>query len=167
MFGGCDILNKRQVIDRNDSGDFSRPSREISIERHEDHNDDGNQFSGRGPMAHYQHISRIMDRKYYVKLFILGMIIIFVGSLLNYFPGYMVAPDRDDYDEDDKGFEEDVDYYNMIKNSLTTTGQIIKLFGMVAISIAIFICGIFDEKLHPYVRLGIFIALGLILAFNF
>jgi hypothetical protein len=80
----------------------------------------------------------------------------------------MTAPDIDDYDDDEMDkYKDDMDTYDLIKRSLTTTGVIIKQIGLIIITIGIFIGAVVDEKLPPMARLGMFIAVGFILGFQF
>ena len=121
--------------------------------------------SSQGPMKPF---SRSFREKVYIKLFIVGIIFFFVGYILGAITGYMVAPDSDDYEDDDDGekYKEDLDWYNLIRRSLTTSGQIFKMVGIIIIMIALFVGAITDDQLPPLVRLGMLIALGLIAGFQ-
>lgn len=121
-----------------------------------------------------QPYSETFRERFYFKLFILGIIFFFVGYLLISSLGYTIPPERDDYedsdgnleDDDRKRYEDDVDLYNLIKRSMTTTGIILEKAGLILIVLALFIGAVVDEKLPSYARMGMFIALGLIIGLN-
>ena len=88
--------------------------------------------------------------------------------------GYMTPPDSDDY-EDDSGnmdaddrerYERDMDTYDLIRRSLTTTGIILEQIGIILIILGLFIGAIIDDSLPTYVRMGMLIAVGLVIAFQ-
>jgi len=79
--------------------------------------------------------SRAFQEKIYVKIFILGIIFFLVGYLITAVTGYMDAPDRDDFD-DDEDYKDELDWYNLIKRSLGTTGNILEHIGLILIVVA-------------------------------
>jgi len=118
--------------------------------------------------------SKLFSERFYVKIFILGIIFFFAGYLFFTSMGYTIPPDRDDYEnsdgfleeDDQKRYEEDLDFYNLIKRSMTTTGNILKTAGVILLVVALFIGAVGDNKLPSYARMGMLIALGLIVGFS-
>lgn len=109
--------------------------------------------------------TRAFHEKIYIKIFIFGIIFFMVGYLVAAVTGYMDAPDRDDFDDDEE-YKDELDWYNLIRRSLTTTGFILEQIGLIIIVVALFLAAIVDEQLPPLARLGIFIAIGLIIGFK-
>lgn len=109
------------------------------------------------PKGHFRRLKELMGEKYYFELFMVGILLILIGSIILYLAGYM----------DSFRIEGDRYAYNLLRNGISTIGQIIKIIGMVSLSIGVFIGGVFDDKLPTYARMGMLIALGLIIAFNF
>jgi hypothetical protein len=109
--------------------------------------------------------SRAFQEKIYVKIFILGIIFFLVGFLIAAVTGYMDAPDREDFD-DDEDYKDELDWYNLIKRSLGTTGNILEQIGLILIVVALFLGAVVDTELPPLARLGILIAVGLIIGFK-
>ena len=118
-----------------------------------------------GPIGHF---SRAFNEKGYVKIFVVGIIFFFVGYMLGAFTGYMEAPDPDDYNNDDDGdkYKEDLDWYNLIRRTLITTGGIFKMVGVIILLISLLVGAVIDDQLPPLARLGMLIAVGLIAAFQ-
>ena len=116
----------------------------------------------------------LFQSKFYIRLFMFGIICFLVGYILVNSTGYMTPPDSDDY-EDDSGnmdaddreqYERDMDTYDLIRRSLTTTGIILEQIGIILIVLGLFIGAIIDETLPTYVRMGMLIAVGLVIAFQ-
>jgi hypothetical protein len=117
------------------------------------------------PMGHF---SRAFTEKGYIKIFVIGIIFFFVGYMLSAVTGYMEAPDYDDYDDDENGdkYKEDLDWYNMVKRTLVTSGGIFKMVGIIIILMSLLVGAVIDDQLPPLARLGLLIAVGLIAAFQ-
>lgn len=117
---------------------------------------------------------KVFQERVYIKIFIAGIIFLLVGFILVSVTGYMTAPDRDDYGdeygdldrEDEKRYKDDLDTFNLIKKSVTTTGGILEQIGIILLVVGLFIGAVIDENLPPFVRLGMLIALGLIVGFK-
>ena len=112
------------------------------------------------PPAHFSQepwpsIQGIMQERFYVKIFIIGLVLILIGYILATSIGYMVLADNIDSST-----------YTKIRTSLTTSGSLIKEIGMVCLVLGLFFGAVIEEKFPHYVRLGMFIALGLIVAFR-
>jgi hypothetical protein len=150
--------------------DFKKEGANRYKHRNSSRSDQG-QYPPPGP-PYYQrpmgHFSRAFTEKGYIKIFVIGIIFFFVGYMLSAVTGYMEAPDYDDYDDDENGdkYKEDLDWYNMVKRTLITTGGILKTVGIIIIMISLLVGAVIDDQLPPLARLGLLIAVGLIAAFQ-
>lgn len=121
----------------------------------------------------YTSFGDFLRTRYYSKIFVLGMLIIFMGYMLIAIVGYMEPPDKDeyevkyeDYNDAERNYVRDVDKYNTLTRNFNNTGDILTNFGIVMLVLALFIGAVNDRKLPHFVRMGMFIALGFIVAFN-
>ena len=114
------------------------------------------------------------SKRVYVKIFIISILLLLVGVIFTDGTGYMNAPDIEDYEnedgyldtEDEKRYENDLESYNNMKKGMSTSGALLKDLSMVLFCMALFIGALIDGKLPDYVRLGMFIALGFVIAFQ-
>ena len=98
----------------------------------------------------------------YVALIIFGIIMLMVGSMIYVSWGFMDDPDSSDNDNYGKESEE---YSDNIR-TITTTGSIIQNIGLIILSIDLIIGATQDKNLSPNVRLGMLIAMGIIIGFG-
>ena len=66
----------------------------------------------------------------------------------------------------EKRYQQDLEAYETLKENLVTSGNIIEYIGLNLIIMAMLIAAIFDEQIPVYVRVGLIIALGLVIAFK-
>lgn len=95
--------------------------------------------------------------KGYLILIIIGIIILMVGMIVYTSNGFLDDPD----DNDLKDSEE----YSDNVRTIRTIGNLIQYIGLILFSIGIIYGAIKDNDLPHYVRLGMLIALGIILGF--
>jgi hypothetical protein len=88
----------------------------------------------------------------YVGLIIIGLIILIVGGIISVSWGY-ITPDYSGYS----------DHVRVI----ATTGNIIQLIGLIIFSVGIVSGSLRDDSLPTNARLGMLIAMGIILGFKF
>ncbi len=112
-----------------------------------------------GPMRKYSR------ENFYFRIFLIGILFIVAGYIISSSTGYMNPPERDDYDDDDD-YDDAMDFYYDLRDGLTTTGKIFEKVGIVVLVLALFIGAVVDEKLHAYVRVGMMVSIGLIVAFG-
>ncbi len=91
-------------------------------------------------------------QKPYLGLIIIGIIILLVGGLIYISAGFLDDPE--DYTEME-------DYSDGVR-TITTLGNLLGYIGLILLSIGLIIGAIKDEDLPANVRLGMFIAMGLI-----
>ena len=92
----------------------------------------------------------------YVGLIMVGIIILLVGGLIYISAGFVDDPD--DFDDRD-------DYQDTVR-LITTVGNLILFIGIILLSMGLINGALKDDSLHPNVRLGLLIAMGLIIGFR-
>jgi hypothetical protein len=101
----------------------------------------------------------------YVGLIIIGIIILLVGGIISVSWGLLDDPDESPYSmgsSDNTDQEEYEDNCRIIR----TIGSLIMFVGVIPLGIGLVIGAINDDSLHPNTRLGLLIALGLIVGFK-
>lgn len=88
----------------------------------------------------------------YMGLIIGGIVVLLVGGIIFISAGFINDPE--DYDERE-------DYQDQVR-LITTLGSLIEYIGLIILSIGLIKGAVKDDSLHPNVRLGMLIALGLI-----
>jgi hypothetical protein len=110
-----------------------------------------------------------------VQMLVLGLFLMFIGSLLITVVSTSGGPNQWDekYDNDDNGildndnrdtYWRDQRTYDMLRDIGTILGSIIISFGMLIVVLVLFGGGIVNQELDKFVRLGMLIAAGLIVA---
>lgn len=92
----------------------------------------------------------------YMGLIIGGIVVLLVGGIIFISAGFINDPE--DYDEME-------DYTDQVR-LITTLGSLIEYIGLIILSIGLIKGAVNDNSLHPNVRLGMLIALGLIVGFK-
>lgn len=114
--------------------------------------------------------------KGYIPLIIIGVIIVLIGCIIWTSSGFMSPPNQydDKYQDEteyggsqtsDKYYKDRTDYSNNVR-IISTIGNIIQTIGLILIALALALGGIKDTDLTANVRLGMIIAMGLIIAFK-
>jgi hypothetical protein len=93
----------------------------------------------------------------YLILIIIGIIVLMVGMIVYTSNGFLDDPDE--YDEKDN------EEYDDNVRTIRTIGYLIQYIGLILFSIGIIYGALKDNDLPHYVRLGMLIALGIILGF--
>ena len=93
----------------------------------------------------------------YVSMIVVGIIILMIGSILLVSWGFM-----DDPDSGDSGREE---YYDNIR-TISTLGKMTQFIGLIILSIGMIQGAISDNNIPINVRMGLLIAMGIIIGFS-
>ncbi len=104
-------------------------------------------------------------KKGYVTLAIMGIIILLIGGMVTVSVGFLEQPDSDDYD-DGQSYQDAMDGYSDLRRIIPTLGSVIQYVGVILFAIGMLTGGLTDNELSPNVRLGILIALGIIVGFT-
>lgn len=89
-------------------------------------------------------------------LIIGGIIVLLVGGIIFISAGFINDPEE---------WDEREDYSDQVR-IITTIGSSIEYVGLIILSIGLIKGAVNDDSLHPNVRLGMLIALGLIVGFK-
>ncbi len=112
-----------------------------------------------------------------VQLIILGVFLMFLGAIIITAVTTTGGPNMYDgrYDKDDNGmvdsdkrdlYYDDLRTYDTIRDVGVLLGKVIVNFGMLIAVLALFIGGIINTSLDKFVRIGMIIAAGLIVAWS-
>jgi purine-cytosine permease-like protein len=93
----------------------------------------------------------------YLGLIIIGIIIIMVGGIVLASWGFLDDPDENGEKRED---------YNDNVRTITTSGNLIQYVGLLILSIGLILGAVKDETLPPNIRLGMVIAMGIIIGFK-
>ena len=100
--------------------------------------------------------------KGYFILVLVGIIILMVGGIIVASVGLMDSPDRKDYDDDEfEDYQEDYEEYNDAVRSMTGIGNLIQYIGLLFFALGVLIAVFKDSSLGNNTKLGLLIALGL------
>ena len=97
----------------------------------------------------------------YIGLIIIGIILMMVGGIVSVSWGLLDDPDDYTYSSMDSDNTDQEDYEDNVR-TIRTLGSIIMFIGAIPIAIGLVLGAINDESLHPNTRLGLLIAMGLI-----
>lgn len=114
--------------------------------------------------------------KGYISLITIGVIIVLIGCIIWASSGFLSPPNQyeDKYREEsewgssspnDKYYKDRADYSNTVR-IISTIGNIIQTIGVVMLALGLALGGMKDKDLTANVRLGMIIAMGLIIAFK-
>lgn len=92
----------------------------------------------------------------YIGYLLGGIIVLLIGGLIFISAGFVDDPE--DYDEREE--------YEDTVRTISTLGNITQYVGLIVLSIGLILGAIKDESLHANVRLGMLIAMGLIVGFK-
>jgi hypothetical protein len=92
----------------------------------------------------------------YIGLIMVGVIILLVGGLIYISAGFVNDPD--DFS--------DMDDYQDTVRLITTVGNLILFIGIILLCVGLINGALKDDSLHPNVKLGLLIAMGLIIGFR-
>ena len=101
-------------------------------------------------------VSTYSPPRTYISLLLGGIIILLVGGIIFISVGFIDDPE--DFDEREE--------YNDTVRTISTLGSLIQYVGLMVLSIGLILGAIKDESLHANVRLGMLIAMGLIVGFK-
>jgi hypothetical protein len=91
-----------------------------------------------------------------------GVLLLLIGGIIFISVGFIDDPD--DVDRWDES-EEREEYLDTVR-TISTLGNVIQYVGIMILSAGLIVGAIRDESLHANVRLGMFIAMGLIIGFK-
>ena len=97
--------------------------------------------------------------KGYLALIITGIIILMVGGIIYVCWGFLDDPDEDSDSDDREKYSDNV-------RLISTTGNLLQYIGIIILSIGLVLGAVKDETIHQNVRLGMLIAMGLIIGFK-
>ena len=100
-------------------------------------------------------------KKGYVTLATIGIVILLIGGIITVSVGFLKQPDSDDYD-DTEDYHNAVEGYNDLRRIIPTLGAVIQYVGVILFALGLLTGGLTDTELSPNIRLGILIALGII-----
>ncbi len=95
----------------------------------------------------------------FLAIIIIGIIIIMVGGIISACWGFIEDPD-DDSDSDDRE-----EYSDSIR-ILTSVGNLTQYIGIMILAIGLILGAVKETTLHPNIRLGMLIAMGLVIGFK-
>lgn len=104
-----------------------------------------------------QNVPRYVPPRNYMWIIMVGITILLVGGMIIVSWGFIDDPD--DWDNDREEYADTV-------RTINTVGNMIQYIGLVVMSTGMLFGAVKDESLHPNVRMGMFIALGLIVGFK-
>jgi hypothetical protein len=105
---------------------------------------------------------------YYKKAIIVGIILIMIGGILFNILGLIDTPNRSEYTDDEHEiFERDQEHYFDNMRMYSAIGKLIMLFGVIILSLGLIIGAIKDHNLPENVRLGMLIAMSIIISLRF
>jgi purine-cytosine permease-like protein len=93
----------------------------------------------------------------YLGLIIIGIIIVMVGGIVLASWGFLDDPDENGEKRED---------YNDNVRTITTSGNLIQYVGLLILSIGLILGAVKDDTLPPNIRLGMVIAMGIIIGFK-
>ena len=110
----------------------------------------------------------------YVALIIIGIIILIAGGIIYTCIGFLDTPESpeynssnyEEYQELQEKYEKDMKEYSNNRRIISTIGNIVQYIGAIFLSIGLIIGAVKDESLAQNARLGMLIAMGLIIAFK-
>jgi hypothetical protein len=98
----------------------------------------------------------------YIGLLLAGVILLLIGGIVLISSGFIDDPDEvNSWDDNDEREE-----YSDTVRTITTLGNVIQYVGIMVLSIGLILGAIKDESLHANVRLGMLVAMGLIIGFK-
>ena len=103
-------------------------------------------------------VSQMPPPRTYIAFLLAGVILLLIGGIVVNSTGLI-----DDPDEWDDGDREE---YSDTVRTYATIGNMIEYIGIMVLSIGLIIGAIKDDGLHANVRLGMLIAMGLIIGFK-
>jgi hypothetical protein len=129
----------------------------------------------RGPPP--THAGPYRPSKSYIGLIIIGIFILLIGGIIVASSGFLNDPYREDYvkdlniydDEYDdavKDYEKDVEAYNDNTRNVNAIGSVIQYVGLILLGLGMVLGALRDTELSPNVRLGMLIALAIIIGFK-
>jgi hypothetical protein len=98
----------------------------------------------------------------YIALLLAGVLLLLIGGVVSMSVGLVNDPDDSNGWDSDDPWE---DYTDFIR-TINTLGQVIQYIGILILSGGLIVGAIRDESLHANVRMGMFIAMGLIIGFK-
>lgn len=113
--------------------------------------------------------------KSYIGMIIIGIFILLIGGIIAVSSGFLddpLSPDSDDYDDysdyekAQKKYREDIEAFKDNTRRITTIGSIIQYVGLILLGLGMVIGALRDAALPPNVRLGMLIALAIIIGFK-
>ncbi len=98
----------------------------------------------------------------YIALLLVGVLLLLIGGVVSMSVGLVNDPDDSNGWDSDDPWE---DYTDFIR-TINTLGHVIQYIGILVLSRGFIVGAIRDESLHANVRMGMFIAMGLIIGFK-
>jgi hypothetical protein len=108
----------------------------------------------------------IPPKKGYIFLITMGIVILLLGGMVMASAGFLREPDQDDYADNPEGYEDDVDGYRYLQRLIPSIGQIIQFVGLIVFSMGMLTGALTDMELPPMIRVGMLIALAIIIGFK-
>jgi hypothetical protein len=105
---------------------------------------------------------RMPNPRSYIGLLLAGVLLLLIGGIIYMSVGFIDDPDNADPWDSDTEREE----YQDTVRTITSLGNIIQYVGIMILSVGLIMGAIRDESLHGNVRLGMLIAMGLIIGFK-
>ncbi len=96
----------------------------------------------------------------YLSLIIIGIIVLMGGAIIYIGSGFLDDPDDPDYDSNEKE-----EYYDNVR-TIMSVGNLIQYIGIILLSIGLLLGAVNDDRLPINVRLGLLIAMGVIIGFK-
>jgi hypothetical protein len=112
-----------------------------------------------GPPVSHQ---RIAPPRPYIGLLLIGITILLIGGIIYMSVGFLDDPD----DNDGWGGGDPWEDYRDTIRTMVTLGNVIQYVGIMVLSVGLILGALKDESLHANVRLGMLIAMGLIVGFK-
>jgi hypothetical protein len=107
---------------------------------------------------HSTSIQGVPPPRAYISLLLIGVILLLIGGMIYISTGLIDDPDEWNDDEREE--------YSDTLRTISAVGNLVEYVGLAILSIGLILGAVKDEGLHPNVRLGMLIALGLIVGFK-
>ena len=110
------------------------------------------------PVSH----QRISPPRPYIGLLLIGICLLLIGGIISISIGFIDDPDGNDGWTGGDPWE---DYTDTLR-PVHTLGNVIQIVGIMVLSVGLILGALKDESLHANVRLGMLLAMGLIVGFK-
>jgi hypothetical protein len=99
----------------------------------------------------------------FLSLIVIGIVIVLIGGIIIISFGFINDPDDEEYSSDNySNYEKDLEEYMDMYRMVSALGSLVQYVGLIILSIGLIYGAVRAEYLPPNVRLGMLLAMGLI-----